>query len=174
MTAESWWLFAKNLFFLVVVPGTFGVYLPLRVITRASAADAVGGPLGIAAGAMVVLGGCGLISCIWEFGTRGRGTPAPFDPPTRLVVRGLYRIVRNPMYLSMIVLISGWALLFRSGAIAIYAAAAWASFHLFVLLYEEPVLSGKFGAEYEAYRRAVGRWLPGRPYVAPPAAPGGR
>lgn len=154
-------LLLRNLFFLVLVPGTVGVWLPLRVVAGVTAADARWGLPGAVAAALVGLGAAGLTWCVWDFGARGRGTPAPFDPPRQLVVHGLYRRVRNPMYLSLVTFLLGWALLFRSSAIALYAAVVWLFFHLFVVLYEEPTLRGTFGAEYAAYCRAVRRWLPG-------------
>jgi len=99
----------------------------------------------------------------------GRGTLAPVDPPTRLVVRGPYRYVRNPMYLGVLCILTGEAWLFASSALLIYAAAVLACFYSFVVLYEEPALRRKFGESYEQYARTVHRWWPRRP---PPAGAG--
>jgi len=164
VSGESLWLLLKNLFFLVLVPGTFGFYVPLRLIVRRGLSSVVWGPLELAALAPVAAGAAGLVWCIWHFGATGRGTPAPFDPPTRLVVRGLYRHVRNPMYLSLLCVILGWALLLRSLAIVEYAAGCWLLIHLFVIGVEEPGLRARFGEPYAEYCRAVRRWVPGRRY----------
>ena len=150
-------LFLKNLLFTVVVPGTVACYVPLSL---ARGRPFAGGPLAwlgvlaLAAGAAIYLW------CLWDFASFGRGTPAPVDPPRKLVIRGLYSRVRNPMYLGVLTAILGWALCFPSRDLAIYGIAVGAGFHLFVVLYEEPALGRKFGAEYGQYRARVGRWLP--------------
>jgi protein-S-isoprenylcysteine O-methyltransferase Ste14 len=102
------------------------------------------------------------VRCVWDFGWTGHGTPAPVIPPTRLVVVGFYRYVRNPMYLGFL---TGWAGLWvvfgRASAEAIIMAVmAVVGVDLFVRLYEEPHLRSVFGAQYEEYRRSVRRWLP--------------
>jgi protein-S-isoprenylcysteine O-methyltransferase Ste14 len=101
-----------------------------------------------------------LLTCIWEFARSGRGTLAPVDPPRQLVVRGLYRYVRNPMYLSVTVILLGEALLAGSRALLLYWAAWFFAVNLFVIGYEEPALRRRFGASYEKYARQVRRWLP--------------
>ena len=95
-----------------------------------------------------------------EFARSGRGTLSPVDPPRHLVVRGLYRYVRNPMYLSVTAIVLGEVPLTRSSALAIYWAVWFACVNLFVIGYEEPTLRRQFGASYEEYARRVGRWLP--------------
>jgi protein-S-isoprenylcysteine O-methyltransferase Ste14 len=102
-------------------------------------------------------------ACIWEFAHRGRGTLAPVDPPRELVVEGLYLYVRNPMYLSVTVIVLGEALLTGSRALLAYWAVWFVAANLFVIGYEEPTLRRRFGPGYERYRAAVGRWLPRRP-----------
>ena len=109
-----------------------------------------------------VLGFAVALRCIWDFGWTGRGTPAPFAPPQRLVVVGFYRYVRNPMYVGFF---AGWAGLWvvfgRVSRLALEGAAAVAvGVALFVVLYEEPTLRRLFGADYEEYCRNVPRWLP--------------
>ena len=99
--------------------------------------------------------------CILSFAVIGRGTPAPFDPPRRLVVRGPYRYVRNPMYLGAGLALAGAALFYQSGALLGYASGFLVLMHLFVLLYEEPTLGRTFGQDYETYRQQVRRWWPG-------------
>jgi protein-S-isoprenylcysteine O-methyltransferase Ste14 len=108
---------------------------------------------------------CGLpvfIDFLLQFVRQGHGTPAPIAPPRNLVVTGSFRYLRNPGYLGVLSLIVGQGLYFGSGGILIYAAGVALAFHLFVVLYEEPELRRRFGAEYEAYRRQVPRWIPRR------------
>jgi protein-S-isoprenylcysteine O-methyltransferase Ste14 len=106
---------------------------------------------------------CGLVpllESIWRFIFVGRGTLVPLVPTERLVVSGLYRFVRNPMYVGVMTILAGEALLLRSLAVAQELAAVWLGMELFVRLYEEPRLMKTFPAEYDVYRRNVGRWLP--------------
>ena len=109
-----------------------------------------------------VLGFAVALRCVWDFGWTGRGTPAPFAPPQRLVVVGLYRHVRNPMYLGFAVGWSGLWVIFGHPNPAQFAgvAAVALAIHLFVVFYEEPTLRGKFGADYEQYCWTVDRWWP--------------
>ncbi|MCP4407399.1 MAG: isoprenylcysteine carboxylmethyltransferase family protein [Gammaproteobacteria bacterium] len=90
----------------------------------------------------------------------GRGTPAPIDAPKQLVVRGLYRYTRNPMYLGILTIILGWATLFKSFNLVFYAVCVVSCFHLFIIFYEEPHLQKIFGQAYDQYCAKVGRWLP--------------
>jgi protein-S-isoprenylcysteine O-methyltransferase Ste14 len=99
--------------------------------------------------------------CIITFATIGRGTPAPFDPPRRLVIRGPYRFVRNPMYIGAGFALAGAALLYASLPILGYTVLFFLAAHLFVVWYEEPILRRTFGGEYEAYCNQVRRWWPG-------------
>lgn len=98
--------------------------------------------------------------CAWDFVFTGRGTPAPIDPPKVLVATGLYRFVRNPMYIAVGLVLGGEAILFQSYNLVVYALLAWLACHLFVVFYEEPTLKKKYGAAYEAYCQAVPRWRP--------------
>lgn len=109
-----------------------------------------------------VLGFAVAMRCVWDFGWTGRGTPAPFIPPQRLVVVGLYRYVRNPMYVGLAVGWVGLWIVFGHATMAMIVAVAAVALgvHLFVVLYEEPTLRGKFGADYEEYCRNVRRWWP--------------
>ena len=118
------------------------------------------GPLQYAGAALVILGGLLVLWCIVSFGLVGRGTPAPFDPPRRLVVAGPYRYVRNPMYWGAVLALSGAALFYRSIPLAWYDALFFVAMNLFVFGHEEPALRRSFGPEYEAYCRNVGRWWP--------------
>lgn len=157
-------LLIKNLAFTILVPGTVASYLPYSIGSRDVALTSLGPRRLILAAPALVAGAAIYLWCLWDFATAGRGTPAPIDPPTRLVVRGPYRYVRNPMYIGVLTVIAGWAALFRSAALLGYAAAVACVFHLVVLLIEEPQLRRRFGAEYDAYCDHVRRWLPGRPF----------
>lgn len=109
-----------------------------------------------------ILGFAVALRCVWDFGWTGHGTPAPIAPPTRLVVVGFYRYVRNPMYLGFLVGWAGlWVIFGRANMAAITVAAVIVLFVvLFVRLYEEPKLRKVFGAEYDEYCRNVRRWVP--------------
>ena len=112
---------------------------------------------------LVVLGAALVIETTTRFALQGRGTPAPWAPPERFVARGSYRLVRNPMYVGVLALIAGQALLLGREILFAWAAAAWLLFHGFVLYEEEPGLRRRFGAEYEDYCARVARWLPTAP-----------
>ena len=135
------------------------MFLPRRILQ----ASGIGPPttLGLlkVAGVLVgVAGGALALWCILAFAMLGKGTPAPFDPPRRLVVKGPYRFVRNPMYLGAALALSGAALFYRSTALLMYAGLFLVATHLFVIGYEEPALRRTFSEEYESYCRTVGRW----------------
>ena len=98
--------------------------------------------------------------CVYTFAVVGKGTPAPFDPPRRLVVGGPYRIVRNPMYIGADLALIGAALVYRSIPLLLYTLLFTLIAHIFILVYEEPTLRRTFGDEYESYCRQTGRWLP--------------
>jgi protein-S-isoprenylcysteine O-methyltransferase Ste14 len=137
------------------------IYLPARVL----AAAGIVRPATIAAPqiAGIIVGSIGAVLalwCIFTFATIGKGTPAPFDPPRRLVVRGPYRFVRNPMYIGAVLALAGATLFYRSLALLAYAAAFLVVCHVFVLAYEEPALRRTFGPDYEAYCQRVRRWWP--------------
>jgi len=137
------------------------VFLPARVLSwsgivrpaNIGAAQIVGVVVGTA-GALVAL------SCIATFIVIGRGTPAPFDPPRRLVIVGPYRFVRNPMYIGAALTLAGAALFYKSWALLWYCAAFALITHLLVVVYEEPALRATFGDAYLQYCRRVHRWRP--------------
>lgn len=113
-----------------------------------------------AMGLMVLALGAGLLLwCVRDFHVAGRGSLAPWAPPERLVVVGLYRVTRNPMYVAVVLILVGWALAYGALRLWIYAAAVTVAFHLRVVLGEEPWLARRYGAQWSAYRKAVPRWL---------------
>lgn len=152
-------LFFKNLLFTLVIPGTVAVYVPLRLAPPGWPAF---GMVQLLATLLLAVGGAIYLWCVWDFATFGRGTPAPIDAPKRLVVRGLYRHVRNPMYVAVLTVVTGWTVYFTSPRLLGYEAMLFLLFNSFVSVYEEPTLRRLFGDEYERYCARVGRWLPRR------------
>jgi protein-S-isoprenylcysteine O-methyltransferase Ste14 len=162
--APSLWasvsLAARSLLWTVLLPGIFAGYLPWRffglgqITWRSLSLASLPGLV------VTVLGVALLAACIIEFARRGRGTLSPLDPPRHLVVSGLYRYVRNPMYLSVTTIVLGEVLLTASVALTVYWVIWFACVNLFVIGYEEPTLREQFGKEYDDYARHVGRWMP--------------
>jgi protein-S-isoprenylcysteine O-methyltransferase Ste14 len=112
-------------------------------------------------GAIMILAGVsGLVDAFARFALQGLGTPAPIAPTRNLVLTGLYRHVRNPIYIAVVAIILGQAVLMGDWRLVVYGALLWVGFHLFVVAYEEPTLEQTFGSEYEAFRAAVPRWIP--------------
>jgi protein-S-isoprenylcysteine O-methyltransferase Ste14 len=137
------------------------IYLPARILSWAG----ITRPAGIAwpqlAGMTIGIAGATVaLWCIFTFVGKGRGTPAPFDPPRRLVIQGPYRIVRNPMYMGAAVALAGSACFYKSAALLVYGVIFLITAHLFVIGYEEPTLRRTFGQQYEAYCRRTSRWWP--------------
>lgn len=138
------------------------VFLPARLVTWSGVAKpAAMGVAQVMGMLMAGLGGALALWCVFAFALLGKGTPAPFDPPRRLVVRGPYKFVRNPMYLGATIALGGAALFYESAALAGYTGAFFLVTHVFVMLYEEPTLQATFGSEYDDYRSRVKRWWPG-------------
>lgn len=113
--------------------------------------------VGIAA---ICIGLLCLLECFGRFALEGRGTPAPVAQTEILVVSGLYRFVRNPMYVAVLTIVLGEGLLFGNVLLFAYAIVLWFVFHLFIRFYEEPHLARRFGISYETYSLHVRRWLP--------------
>jgi len=152
---------AKTLVFLMLVPGSVLFLVPYAIVWATQAGPAV--PFGpFRYGAVVLwLGGMGVLAwCAGAFALKGRGTPAPIDPPKELVAVGLYRFVRNPMYVGALLVLCGQFLWFGSLWVLLYGACVALAFHLFTVLYEEPTLKRKFGDAYITYCETVPRWLP--------------
>jgi len=149
----------RTLIFTVFVPGFWTVLMPYWLLPRGVRPDVRGAGT---AGWLLIAAGIALYcaSAFWGFAVRGKGTPLPLDPPKKLVVEGPYRIVRNPMYWGVGSVVLGEAAIFHSVALAELAAVFAVGVIIFVLLFEEPELRRKFGAEYEEYCQRVPRWLP--------------
>ena len=150
----------RSLLWTILMPGLVAGYVPWRYFGLSHAQIGWSDPLdllGLAAmGAGVLL----LAACIVEFARSGRGTLSPIDPPRQLVVRGLYKYVRNPMYLAVTLILLGEAALLRSADLVTYWACFFAAANVFVIGYEEPYLRSRFGVSYRAYTQHVGRWIP--------------
>ena len=154
------WIWVRVLGFTVLLPGLVLLYAPywLIITPRRVAAgwppDAAHAPALLA----IAIGFSVYGVCAWRFATEGLGTPAPWDPPRRLVTGGLYHWTRNPMYVGIIGALLGEAWFFGSLAQVVFAALVAAAFHARVLLYEEPKLRELFGVEFDAYCARVRRW----------------
>jgi protein-S-isoprenylcysteine O-methyltransferase Ste14 len=142
----------------VLAPGVVAGVIPWLL----TGWEAEAAPMGVrmAGGALIVLGLAFLLRAFARFVLEGLGTPAPVAPTERLVVGGVYRHVRNPMYLAVGATIAGQALFLGQPVLLLYTAVFGVTVFLFVRLYEEPTLSAQFGPSYDAYRRSVPGWLP--------------
>jgi len=150
----------RNLLFTLVVPVSGAVILPWWVVaTLGNTAVPTAWP----AVAVIALGVALYLWCVWLFAVVGRGTPGPWDAPRRFVAVGPYRWVRNPMYISALLVVLGEAWLFLSVPLLVYAGVMAVVCHLFVIGYEEPMLRRRFGAVYDEYLRTVQRWIPRPP-----------
>lgn len=152
-------LIFKVVLFTVLVPGTVTLYVPYLLLSRSnvglspvSLVSAVPAAIAMIAGAAIYL------RCAWDFAVDGLGTPAPIDPPKRLVVSGLYRRTRNPMYLGVLLMLLGECGMFAEFDLGVYAGVVALLFHVFVVFYEEPILAARFGQSYRDYCAAVPRW----------------
>jgi protein-S-isoprenylcysteine O-methyltransferase Ste14 len=147
--------------FLVVAPGTLAVYVPWMLDRWQMAPPLLGfSPFRWLGVLLIALGLPVLLDSFARFAWQGLGTPAPVAPPKHLVVTGLYRYVRNPMYVAVTSLILGQGLFFGNTTVLAYGLTVWLGFHIFVLAYEEPTLRDKFGDEYKQFCANVRRWLP--------------
>jgi protein-S-isoprenylcysteine O-methyltransferase Ste14 len=154
---------AGSAVFFALAPGVVAGVVPwLLTGWRARALPAWWLPLRVAGVVLLVAGAGVLVHAFARFVTEGIGTPAPVAPTQELVVGGLYRYVRNPMYLAVLAAIVGQALVLGRLVLLPYAALVAAAFVAFVHWYEEPTLDEQFGARYQAYRRAVPGWWPRR------------
>lgn len=145
-------LFWRALAAFLVLPGTFAFVVPWVLRPADASFHAAGVPF-------LVVGSMLLLWCVRDFYVAGRGSLAPWAPPERLVIVGLYRFSRNPMYIAVLLILCGWALAFRSPGLWVYTVALAIGFHLRVLLHEEPFLERTHGAVFTEYRARVPRWL---------------
>jgi protein-S-isoprenylcysteine O-methyltransferase Ste14 len=155
--------------FFLLAPGVVVGLIPW-LLTRWQAREPLPywAPVRVLGGLLLIAGLVALVHAFVRFVVEGFGTPAPVAAPERLVVGGAYRYVRNPMYVAVLAAIVGQALLLGRLVLLLYAAAAWIAVAAFVNFYEEPTLARRFGADYEAYRRAVPAWWPRlRPWQPP-------
>jgi protein-S-isoprenylcysteine O-methyltransferase Ste14 len=155
-------LVVRAVTYAVLFIGFLLIFLPAQILSSRIARPPATGLWQITGLLLGASGAALAVACIVTFVMVGKGTPAPFDPPRRLVIRGPYRFVRNPMYLGAGLALAGAAITYRSISLFAYAALFILLMHTFVVLYEEPTLRRNFGREYEAYCRRVGRWWPTR------------
>jgi protein-S-isoprenylcysteine O-methyltransferase Ste14 len=157
-----------SVIFLVVAPGTVAVYVPWLISGWHVAPPLLGFlPFRILGALMIAAGLPVLLDPFVRFAIQGLGTPAPVAPPQRLVVTGLYRYVRNPMYVAVALLVLGQGLVFGSVRLLEYGVIVWLAFYAFVVFYEEPKLRHQFGKEYEQFCARVPRWVPRLKRVEP-------
>ena len=162
----------RNLLSILALPVTAMVIVPLwiarRFDVRLTPPETAGDWLFVVAGVAVLAGGFALFGAsLHNFFVYGQGTLAPWDPPRRLVVRGPYRYVRNPMISGVLFVLTGTALLARSLPHALWALGFLALNATYIPLVEEPMLARRFGADYDTYRRLVPRFVPARPHPKP-------
>jgi protein-S-isoprenylcysteine O-methyltransferase Ste14 len=151
----------RTIVYATLFTGFLLIYLPTRVLSSTGIVRPAA--LGAPQVAGTIVGTAGVMLALWCISTFvwiGRGTPAPFDPPRRLVIRGPYRFVRNPMYIGAGLALGGAASFYESLPLLAYGGVFLLACHLFVLSYEEPTLRRTFGPEYEAYCQRVSRWWP--------------
>jgi protein-S-isoprenylcysteine O-methyltransferase Ste14 len=150
-----------SLLFTIVVPGTVSGLVPWLLTGWHRVADSFGLPGAWVVGVMLIaLGLPVLLLAIYKFATDGLGTPSPTAPTKHLVISGPHRFVRNPMYIAVVLIILGQALILEQPELLWYAATVALATATFVHFYEEPTLHRQFGEEYDRYRKAVYAWVP--------------
>jgi protein-S-isoprenylcysteine O-methyltransferase Ste14 len=170
-TRQILWVLFKTLIFTIFVPGTVALWIP-RLVGGPSKIvidlDNVARIRLIGSAALFLIGALMYLWCAWDFSVKGLGTPAPIDAPKKLVVNGLYRLVRNPMYVGVGCVILAQAVARLSPPILAYLGVFFICANLFVAFYEEPHLRSIFGEQYEDYCRNVRRWIPRLSAYRPP------
>ena len=151
-------MFIRAVTVFLVLPGIAACLVPV-VIARLDPWATGGYRLGLP---LAIVGTLVILWCVRDFYVAGKGTLAPWHPPRELVVIGLYRYARNPMYLGVLMLVFGWAGMYGSPLGILYGSILWIGFHLRIILHEEPWLQSQFPAEWENYRRRVNSWLHSR------------
>lgn len=158
--------FLRTLVFGALAPALVLVLIPALILS-ATGTGGEGGVLRLVGLVPLVLGIAILAWCVAGFIVEGEGTPAPYDPPHRLVTGRLYGWMRNPMYGAIVTILLGEAMFYGSVALLLWAVIAWVLMNFFVILYEEPTLRTRFGPAYETYLEHVPRWIPSRPRIVP-------
>jgi protein-S-isoprenylcysteine O-methyltransferase Ste14 len=153
---------AGSSLFFALAPGVVAGVVPWALTGWRAAEPPWPVPVRVLGVAALVASAAVLVQAFVRFVREGRGTPAPVGPTERLVVGGLYRHVRNPMYVAVVGAVVGQAMLLGRPVLLVYAALAGAAMALFVRVYEEPVLATRYGEQYRAYREAVPGWVPRR------------
>ena len=162
---EKLWLLIRNIAAIILLPGTVTIYIPYRIINPTSLL----GPDSLSlsqysAVLLLVIGTVILFRSIWSFAHVGRGTLAPFDETKKLVVDGLHRYVRNPMYIGVILMLLAESWFYWSSGLLIYTAICFFVANIIVIGYEENRLKYKYGEEFLRYCERVNRWTPAKPY----------
>lgn len=163
----------RHLLSVLLLPAVVVVGIPYVIVTRTSESGSwstwpLPGIIGTIVGIASIAAGLALVGVtVWHFGTVGRGTLAPWDPPRRLVVTGVYRYVRNPMISGVFLVLLGEGLVLKSTGVLLWAMGFFVINAIYIPLVEEPGLERRFGAPYAEYRRHVPRWIPRRtPWIA--------
>jgi len=154
------WAVLGSAVFLVLAPGIVAGLVPWWISGRGADTHSLEWPLRGLGAVLIAAGVLVLLDSFVRFALQGIGTPAPVFPTRHLVVTGLYRYVRNPMYVAVFAVILGQSLVLGNVRVLGYAALVWLAFHLFVLAYEEPTLRKKYGEEYKTLCKHVPRWIP--------------
>ena len=162
---ENLWLLTRNLAMTVLFPGTVVIYVPYRLLDPYIAPELTALSLPQYSAMLLLATGVAILfKCIWSFASVGKGTLAPFDETHKLIVVGLYRYVRNPMYVGVMLILIAESWLFWSSVLLSYTGFCFVVANMLVIGYEENRLRHKFGDEFRQYCRHVGRWIPGKPY----------
>ncbi len=162
---ENLWLVTRNVAMIVLFPGTVVVYIPYRLLAPFSIAELISWSVTQYVAVLVLAIGVSiLLRSIWSFAHVGKGTLAPFDETQKLIVVGLYRYVRNPMYDGVILILLAESWFFWSSVLLSYTGFCFIVANILVIGYEENRLRHKYADEFRQYCRRVGRWIPGKPY----------
>ena len=154
-------LILRNLFYTIIQPGVVAGLVPYMLV-RDRLSEVLSSPLKfyqLIALLLIAFGIVILLYSVFDFSRYGEGTLSPLDPTKKLVVRGFYRLSRNPMYLAVMLILIGETIFVQSMTLLIYTVFVAAAFFVFVVFFEEPGLQRKFGDEYSEYRKNVRRWL---------------
>jgi protein-S-isoprenylcysteine O-methyltransferase Ste14 len=155
-----WSLAIRNIIFTILHPGLVAGLVPFTILRGRSAGGLTNSGLLRYVGVFLFsVGLILLLSCIVNFAAKGKGTLSPLDTTKKLVVSGMYRFSRNPMYVGVTLMLIGEAVFFSSGILWIYTAAVFLAFNIFIVLHEEPRLKRDFGNEYLEYQKSVRRWF---------------